>query len=140
MAEVVLDTNVLLDYLDASRPEHRAAVDVIYELLDDAELGPVVTAGCLKDVYYILCRRYRKEAVVRQRLDDFRQIVRILPLDAAVLDAAFASDEPDLEDALVRASAELVGARAIVTRDVAAYSRSSVPAMAPRAFLATLEG
>ena len=51
-----------------------------------------------------------------------------------MLDAAFSSDEPDLEDAIVRSTAELLGAKAIITRDATAYARSSVPRMDARTY------
>lgn len=129
MASVVLDTNIVLDYLSAKRPCHRAAVDLLEALLEGDDELPVVPAGCIKDVYYILCRHFRNEEIVRERLDGFRHVVHVADLTADVLDAAFASDEPDLEDGIVRATAELMGARAIITRDADAYAGSSVPCM-----------
>ena len=94
----------------------------------------VVPAGSIKDAYYILCRHYRDERIVRSRIDDFRGLVEIAELTIPVLDAAFSSDEPDLEDAIVRSTAELLGARAIITRDASAYARSSVPSMDARTY------
>ena len=99
----------------------------------DDEL-PIVPAGCIKDAYYILCRHYHNEEIVRERMDDFRQVIHIAGLTDAVLDTAFASDEPDLEDGIVRATAELMGAQAIITRDADAYRGSSVPSMDARTY------
>lgn len=127
MADVILDTNIVIDYLSARRERHAEAVDLLEHLLISDDEVPVVPAGCLKDIYYILCRHYQREDVVRMRLDDFRSVVEVADLDRDVLDAAFASDEPDLEDGIVRATAELRGAAAIVTRDADAYAASSIP-------------
>lgn len=141
MAKVVLDTNVILDYLSATRTHHRDAVNLLEGLLaaeDESDL-PVVAAGCLKDAYYILCHHYRDEVLVRRRLDDFRQVVQVAELTTPVLDAAFASDEPDFEDGLVRATAELCGAQAIITRDAGAYRTSPVPAMDARTYYLQLD-
>lgn len=138
MDRVVLDTSIVLDYLGAGREEHAMASELIFQLLSDPDLEPVILAGSLKDVYYILNRHYKNEPAVRERLDELRGIVTVEPLDARVLDAAFASDEPDLEDAIVRASAELMGARAIITRDATAFKTSTVPTMGARDFLLTL--
>lgn len=141
MARVVLDTNIILDYLSAKREHHRDAVNLLEGLLMTANEDdlPVVPAGCLKDAYYILCRHYRNEELVRRRLGDFRQVVRVAELTNPVLDAAFASDEPDLEDGLVRATAELCGAQAIITRDAEAYRTSPVPAMDARTYYLQLD-
>lgn len=140
MAKVVLDTNIVLDYLSASRPCHADAVTLLESLLlsDDAE--PVVLAAELKDAYYILCRHYRDEALVRSRLDDFRHVVEVAELTGAVLDRAFACDEPDLEDGIVRATAELLDARAIVTRDESAYAGSFVPSMDAHTYVRDMVG
>ena len=134
MTRVVLDTNVVLDYLSATRPRHLDAVDLLECLLSSGDVMAVVPAGSIKDAYYILCRHYRDERIVRSRIDDFRGLVEIAELTIPVLDAAFSSDEPDLEDAIVRSTAELLGARAIITRDATAYARSSVPSMDARTY------
>ena len=138
LARVVLDTNVILDYLSAKREHHRDAVDLLEELFyDDGEV--VIPAGCIKDAYYILCRHYHDEEIVRLRLDGFRQVVQVAELTNAVLDVAFSSNEPDLEDGMVRATAELCGADAIITRDEGAYRASTVPSMDARTYLSRLE-
>ena len=139
MADIVLDTNIILDYLCPTRPCHADAVDALEEMLSSADKEPVVLAASLKDVYYILCRQYHTEHLVRQRLDGFRTVVRVEPLTNRVLDAAFTSDEPDLEDGIVRATAELLGAEVILTRDAAAYASSFVPSMTTREFCIAMD-
>lgn len=136
MTRVVLDTNIVLDYLSATRPSHLDAVNLLECILSSEDVAAVIPAGSIKDAYYILCRHYRDEKIVRTRLDEFRRLVEVAELTIPVLDAAFSSDEPDLEDAIVRATAELLGAKAIVTRDASAYARSSVPSMDARTFCA----
>lgn len=134
MGRVVLDTNVMLDYLSATREHHADAVSLMEALLSSEEKTPVILGSSIKDAYYILCRHFHDEALVRSRLDDFRSLMEVADLTSAVLDRAFASDEPDLEDGIVRATAELLGAEAIVTRDATAYAGSTVPAMDARAY------
>lgn len=51
----------------------------------------------------------------------------MVPVDVALCRQSLASDEPDFEDGLVRACAELVGADYIVSTDRKAFKRSSVP-------------
>lgn len=136
MTRVVLDTNIVLDYLSATRPSHLDAVNLLECILSSEDVAAVIPAGSIKDAYYILCRHYRDEKIVRSRLDEFRRLVEVAELTIPVLDAAFSSDEPDLEDAIVRATAELLGAKAIVTRDASAYVRSSVPSMDAQTFCA----
>ena len=137
MADVILDTNIILDYLSATRESHAEAVDVLGQLLESEAYEPVILAASIKDAYYILCRHFgtRREALVRERLDAFRQVVSVADLSRDVLDRAFASNEPDLEDGIVRATAELRNAAAIITRDRDAYGSSTVPSMTAKQFL-----
>lgn len=134
MARVVLDTNIILDYLSAKREHHGDAVLLLEALLSSSDKTPVILAAGIKDAYYILCRHYGNESVLRSRLDDFRFLMEVAELTVPVLDEAFSSNEPDLEDGIVRATAELLGAEAIITRDASAYRGSSVPAMDARAY------
>lgn len=134
LTRIVLDTNIVLDYLSATRPRHLDAVELLESILSSGDVRAVVPAGSIRDAYYILCRHYRNEKIVRSRIDDFRRLVDVAELTVPVLDAAFSSDEPDLEDAIVRSTAELLGAKAIVTRDATAYARSSVPSMDARTY------
>ena len=82
----------------------------------------------------ILCRHYHDESLARSRLDDLRSLMDVADLTGPVLDGAFSFEGPDLEGGIVRATAELLGAEAIVTRDSSAYRGSSVPAMDARAY------
>ena len=134
MARVVLDTNIILDYLSAKREHHGDAVLLLEALLSSSDKTPVILAAGIKDAYCILCRHFRNESIVRSRLDDFRSLMEVAELTVPVLDEAFSSNEPDLEDGIVRATAELLGAEAIITRGASAYRDSSVPAMDARAY------
>lgn len=136
---MLLDTNIILDYLSATRPEHRSAADLLEALFETTNYLPVVAASSLKDAYYILCRKYHNESIVRERLHGFLDVVDMEELTHEVVEAAFASDEPDFEDGIIRATAELCGAVAIVTRDAGAFAKSSVPAMTARQFCERLD-
>lgn len=127
----------MLDYLSPTREMHLDAVSALEQLLESDTYEPVILAASIKDAYHIMCRQYGqwREELVRDRLDCFQQIVTVVELTNEVLDRAFSSDEPDLEDGIVRATAELRGAAAIITRDNTAYTSSTVPSMTAREFL-----
>lgn len=133
MARVLLDTNVILDFLSASRPEHATATNLLEALFEEG-YEVLVPAGSLKDAYYILCRKYRDEAIVRERIRGFSAIVGLGELTREVVDLALSSDEPDFEAGIARATAELGGAEAVISRDVRAFAHSIVPAMTAREF------
>ena len=134
MDKVLLDTDIILDYLSASRACHSDAVILLESLLDSPNMDPVVLASCIKDAYYILVRHYGNEAIVRDRLHGFCDVVEPVDLAAEMLFDAFDSDEPDMEDGIVRACAERVGAVAIVTRDRDAFRNAKIPAVDAKEF------
>ena len=140
MDKVLLDTNIILDYLSATRPKHRDAVDLLEGIWETRTLEPVISVSSLKDAYYILCRKYGDEALIRERLCAFAEVVEPLDLTREIAEAVFASDEPDFEDGLIRVTAERCHARAIVTRDASAFANSAVPHMDARAFCWEMDG
>lgn len=136
---MLLDTNIILDYIDASRPMHRDATDLLEALFLSDDKEAVIAASSIKDAYYILCGHYHhNESIIRDRLNDFRHVVKVAELTIDVLDAAFISSEPDLEDAIIRSTAELLSAEAIITRDASAYAKSFVPSMDARSYCMSL--
>ncbi|MCL2091090.1 MAG: PIN domain-containing protein [Micrococcales bacterium] len=137
MAKAVLDTNVVLDFLDSGRPEHTTAVALVSALVT-ADTSLCLPATSLKDVYYILTRT-SGEPVARRAVTTLAQTMTILPVDSTTCDDALANHEPDFEDGLVRACAETAAADWIVTRDQAGFTGSSVPKTDPATLLAHLQ-
>ncbi len=133
MHKLLLDTNVLLDFMVEERPESDCAVEVFRRCAGGAAKG-IVCTGSLKDVYY-LGQKYLGEQAARDFVRAFLRIFDIAPVDKALCMTAVNSDEPDFEDGLVRASAEENRADFILTRDVAAFRRSTVRAVTPSCYL-----
>lgn len=138
---VLLDTNVLLDYLDARRSEHETARSLVRAILLHGG-SPVAPASSYKDVYYILRRSLGSESDARALVKGLVECIPITPIDLRGTDLApaAASNEPDFEDGLVRRLAERERLTAIVTRDASAFRSSFVPAFDPREFLGLLGG
>ena len=122
MYRLLLDTNVLLDFMVPERPESNAAVEVIRR------------AGSLKDAYYVACK-YLGEQAARDFVRAFLDALNVIALDEATCRIAASSDEPDFEDAIIRATAENMRANLILTRDERAYERSAVRAITPQRFV-----
>lgn len=85
----------------------------------------LVTPGTLKDVYYVL-RKLIGGRFARRAINGLLDLLVVVPLSAEECLMAAASDEPDLEDAQVRAAAELNGVTFILTRDRDAFQNSHI--------------
>jgi predicted nucleic acid-binding protein len=136
MVRTVLDTNVVLDFLDSGRPMHQTVVNLLRALVAvDADL--CLAATSLKDVYYILTK-VTDEPTARRAVAALTQTMTVMTIDTVTCDAALSNGEPDFEDGLVRACAEAYAADWIVTRDQAAFTGATVPRTDPATLLAAL--
>ena len=133
MCRVLVDTNVLLDAALEGRPHHKESAEVIDRCSGWGEFGMVCSLS-LKDVYYISGRAHG-EAWARSAVRHFMGLLAIAPVDAEVCAKALASNEPDFEDGIIRACAELNDADFIVTHDKAAYAHSTVRSVTAAEYL-----
>ena len=88
----------------------------------------LVAVGSLKDAYYVLQCQY-DEVRARRSIEWLRELLVIAPLGAEECELSLGCGEPDFEDGLIRACAELNDVDVILTRDTDAFKRSKVRAM-----------
>lgn len=124
---VLFDTNVLLDAVVSGRPQSEEAWKALEQCNGGGDLG-LVTSGSLKDVYYVLSRGGH-EAEARRALEALRELLVIAPVGAEECELSLKSREPDFEDGLIRACAELNDVSFILTRDAKAFKTSRVRAL-----------
>lgn len=122
----LLDTNVLVYALHRECEQHEQADAFITSCLEHGKTCYFLSSS-LKDVYYILCRHYLAEKDARQSVRMLREALDMVELNATMVDAALASDEPDFEDGIVRAAAEALQVDAIVSYGAQAFVRSPIP-------------
>ena len=132
---LLFDTTVLLDAMVAGRPQSKEAWAVLDRCNGGGDMG-LAACGSLKDVYYILSRGGR-EAEARETVEKLRELLVIAPLGAEECELSLGCGEPDFEDGLIRACAELNDVDVILTRDAAAFKRSKARAMTCAEYLET---
>ena len=121
---LLLDTNVLLDALIAERPQSAEACRVLEICNGGGDLGLACSLS-LKDVYYVLEHHFGRE-LARSSVESLGDLLAVVPVGAEEYDCALRDDEPDFEDGLVRAAAELNGVDFILTRDVKAFAHCKI--------------
>ena len=126
---VLLDTNVLLDFIQPDRPGFAASVQ-IFGAIAAGHVSALVCASSLKDVYYV-ARKVMGARRVREYLSTFMDLFEICSTDREACATALGSDEPDFEDGIIRAIAERERVDFIVTRDASAFRHAGVPATSP---------
>lgn len=137
MYRVLFDTNILLDSVIPNRPQHDEALALLKWCNGSGDYG-FAAATSFNDAYYVLCRAY-DEAIARDALENLLGLVAVAPVSAEECERSLQGNEPDFEDGLVRACAELNGADFIVTRDEAAFAGGKVKSVTAREFLLTVD-
>ena len=132
MIKALLDTNVLIDYIVPYRPGSECARRII-EAAGSSRFEAIVSAGSLKDVYYLV-RKHASDEVARACLSALMDLAEVAAVDRTACALALKSSEPDFEDGIVRVLAETGGADFIVTRDKTAFADSTCHAVEPLLF------
>jgi predicted nucleic acid-binding protein len=133
---ILLDTNVVLDVL-LQRGQWLTEANRIWQANAAGELVACITASALTDIYYV-SRRLAGQPQARDVIRACLDALTILPVDRAVLIAAFAQAGSDFEDDLQIASAQRYVLDAIVTRDAAGFAASTQPILSPAQLIAKL--
>ncbi len=138
MLHVLLDTNVLVDFL-LRRPRFYEDARNIITLSTAADYALWMGVSQVTDIFHLATQgRIPNAALVKQELAELRKHVHVVPLGEGDVDAMLASPWPDFEDALVWRAADLLRADAIITRDKG-FPTSPIPTMEPSEFFDWLE-
>ena len=137
MKRVLIDTDVILDFLFDRKPfsEHAARV---LSLCESKEIKGFITSVIISNVYYILRQTSTHEKVI-EKLKQLITITEVLTTDKKIVLKALNSKFNDFEDALQNYSAEFNGQiDLIITRNVKDFKNSSLGIMTPGNYLKTL--
>lgn len=133
---LLLDTNVLIDYLGRKEPFFPAAQKVVIAgFFGDARLW--APAQSFVDAFYVLSR-YVEPARLQAAIAKTLTVIAPVDLTGAALERAAHLGWDDLEDCLIALAAEKAGADYLITRDAKGFSRSAVPALSPDAWAALM--
>ena len=134
VSKILLDTNVLIDYLLEREPFFADAKKVILTCTEGNTKG-CIAAHSISNMFYIL----RKDYDSKERREVLKNICTIFDVESIdktkLLLGLENEDFADFEDCLQMECAKSYGAEYIVTRNVADYSTSDVKAILPSEYL-----
>ncbi|MCL2700675.1 MAG: PIN domain-containing protein [Phycisphaerae bacterium] len=134
---ILVDINVLVDVLMQRHP-HYAASAAVWTAVEQHGLSGWVSADSFTTLYYLL-RKTSDHIEACRGIQRVRKVFVIVPVDAALIEDALHSPLNDFEDAVQHECALRVKATSIVTRNIRHFRNTSVPAVTPEAFVATLD-
>jgi len=132
MIRVLLDTNVVLDYI-LERADHNKAAE-IFDHLDKGHIEVFVAAITPINVFYTTRKEKNKDAA-QDAVSFLLDAVQFCLTDQTVLQNAFDLGFSDYEDAVQCSSAIAEGLDAIVTRNTKDFETSPITVFSPAEFL-----
>lgn len=100
---VLLDTNILLDFLLERQPFFTDA-DAVIQTIRSGQVQGYITATTLTDIFYI-AKKSKKAQIAKQYVSDLLTTMQVCTVDRSILEAAISSSLPDFEDAVQLACA-----------------------------------
>lgn len=127
--KILIDLNVILDYLEDRAPFADEAENVI----ENKDNQLFVSAHMVTTASYLM--RGRGIKAQNDALDFIFDNFTVIPCDKPTLTSARALEFTDYEDAVVAATAKKAKCAYIITRNKRDFANSPVPALTPREFL-----
>lgn len=125
---VLIDTNVILDYILKREPFYLISADCLEKLAaDNTKIW--LTASTVTDIYYLSRKALGDTGAAKQVIVKLLSVFHIAGVDHADCNKALETDMVDFEDALVSVCAKKISAQYIITRSIKHFNRSSVPAI-----------
>ena len=133
VGKILIDTNVLLDYLLEREPFFEDAKEIILSCTEGKTKGGIA-AHSISNMFFILRKDYNAKER-REVLLNLCKIFDIEGIDKAKLISGLANEDfSDFEDCLQMECAKSYGADYIVTRNVSDYATSEVKAITPQEY------
>lgn len=130
---ILVDTNILLDYLLCREPYANAAEKIVFACKNGKITG-CIAAHSVSNIFFIL----RKNFTIQERrrlLESLCELFEIEGIDKAKIMNAIADDSfSDFEDCLQKECAVAFEADYIVTRNCADFKSSRIPCIEPEDF------
>ena len=135
MTRVLYDTNVVLDVLLKREPFLALSTAALNAAAEQVE--GFIAAHAVTTVAYMLQRSLGAQET-RSTVARLLSRLKVAAVADSTIRSALLAGTADFEDAVCYAAGQEAAIDVIVTRDPAGFAVSTIPALAPEAFLATL--
>ena len=133
---ILLDTNILLDYILKREPFYENAKKVMEICSNDTTDG-CIALHTITTIWYLL--RKVPEETRRSALKAICTLLQVVgTTHEEVLKAIDTTDFKDFEDCIQSKCAKTANAQYIITRNTADFASSEIPVLTPQEFLATI--
>lgn len=131
---ILVDTNVLLDYLLMREPFYEEAKRIVISCVDGRIKG-CIAVHSISNIFYIL----RKDYSIKERREILSELCSIFDVEGIdkvkLVEALQNENFSDFEDCLQMECAKAYRAEYIVTRNVGDYKASEIKAVMPKEYI-----
>ena len=133
---VLIDTNVILDYVLKREPLAQYAFDCLERLLTNKDkYKSHLTASTITDIYYVTRRSLHNNELARGVVEKLLNAFNIASVDKNDCLVALTYSIGDYEDALQTQCACRIKAKHIITNNIRDFTNSPINAITPKDFL-----
>jgi predicted nucleic acid-binding protein len=126
---VLIDTNVVLDFLQEREPFAENAAR-LFERIDAGEIEGFIAATTITNIYYIV-RRAAGPSIAQDAIIQVLADLNLCAVDRNVLEQSIALNFRDFEDAVQYVCGIMHSVDVIVTRDASGFIGAQIPVMLP---------
>lgn len=137
MLNILIDTNVVLDFILHRQPFYTAAENII-ETANLKIISAYVSASSVTYVYYLARRELRDRNLALQLLKNFLKIVKVAAVSEKEIESALNLSWRDFEDAVQYSVAKSNEIDYIITRNTEDFSDSEISIVTPEDFIKIL--
>lgn len=134
---VLLDTNVVLDYILKQNPFFEHA-KTIFRWSYEQKIIAHISASAVTDIYYLV-QQAENKATALNFIQELVQFIQIANVDKTVVLIALQSGIRDFEDAVQNAAAKNARITHIITRNIKNYKKSNLKIVSPDNFIKSLQ-
>ena len=131
--DVLIDTNVALDYFLKREGFAENAKRVFYEILS-GDINGCLSSSVVTDIHFSINKR-RGTQVARKVVEEVYRYLTILTVSDATIGKALTLPIDDFEDAVQAVAAQDCGVGIVITRDKTGFLHSGLRVCSPEEFL-----
>jgi predicted nucleic acid-binding protein len=134
MKTILIDLNIIIDYLD-KRPGHEKALEIIIHCCLKKARG-YLCAHEITTLSYFLDKNVKDRSKNIKIISVLLKIFEIIEINKMILEKSLFSDLSDYEDAVIEISAKEKNIDYIITRNIKDFKRSQIKPLLPEEYLA----
>jgi len=143
MNKIYIDTNIILDLLDANRITHKDSLKLLSFYLNDSNTELFVNSDSLTNIFYIL--RYRVKLSFLdsiEKIENIKDMFEIVGIEKNKIEFAIEicknGEFKDFEDALQYICALKADCELIITNNIKDFKYSSIDVFSPKELIKKL--